>query len=471
MTKHTTLILAMALAAACSGELGSSTSLAAGGQLTLAGTSDGLVLRGTPLDATYRATYPNPDALEAMIVRLRADGRLETTCRTGESRVVCSETPFFTESVVVDGMLWIRVWDLFGTIVTEEEVGRAEEALRAEPTDDVAGDDGKAEGYHTPDFPDDGTTTTTDLPEPDDGGGSGSACPRPEEKARFCDGVNEQLVRLGVGWYTIDCAEIPDDFELELPEPDLEGAPLDRCRDAVEPIEQELEAYFEARGDGCGEVQLRNWEENTRMRMLHDGICDGSPLVLDLDGDGVQLGALDDGVAFDLLGDGTRVHTAWPSAGDGFLALDQNGNGVVDDATELFGSATGGEAFDDGFAALARLDDDGTGIIDGNDAVFDELRVWVDADQDGECTPGEMSTLAGHGIRALSLRAQRLDAGAAVDAHGNSIPLVSTYERRDGRAAALVDVWLRYRPLDAADAADAPAPSSPTPDALMCPLQ
>src|SRR5262249_3605952 len=65
-----------------------------------------------------------------------------------------------------------------------------------------------------------------------------------------------------------------------------------------------------------------------------------SPLVLDLDGNGVQTLSTGAGVHFDLRADGTPVNTGWVGAGDGLLVRDVNGNGSVDDGTELFGQAT-----------------------------------------------------------------------------------------------------------------------------------
>lgn len=79
---------------------------------------------------------------------------------------------------------------------------------------------------------------------------------------------------------------------------------------------------------------------------------------------------------FDLDGDGQRENISFAGADSGFLAIDANGNGVIDDGSELFGTKSG-----DGFADLAAYDDDGNGWIDENDAVYSKLRVWTrDAD-------------------------------------------------------------------------------------------
>ncbi|QQR69269.1 MAG: hypothetical protein IPI58_00860 [Alphaproteobacteria bacterium] len=78
-----------------------------------------------------------------------------------------------------------------------------------------------------------------------------------------------------------------------------------------------------------------------------------SPLVLDLDGDGVEVSALDQSrprVYFDLDNDGMAENLAWVTGGDGLLCRDLNGNGLIDNGNELLGSASV-----DGFAKLAAL--------------------------------------------------------------------------------------------------------------------
>jgi hypothetical protein len=170
-----------------------------------------------------------------------------------------------------------------------------------------------------------------------------------------------------------------------------------------------------------------------------------SPLILDLDGDGIALGTPETGALFDLLGDGHEVHVSWPSARDGLLALDRNGNGTIDGAAELFGNASGGHENADGFAALAKLDANGDGVIDRRDPAFAELLVWLDADGDGVSAPRELKTLADVGVRRLSLDVERVTGEAAWDAHANRIPLVSRFDRVEGGSAALVDAYLRYR--------------------------
>lgn len=74
---------------------------------------------------------------------------------------------------------------------------------------------------------------------------------------------------------------------------------------------------------------------------------------------------------FDLDGDGKKDKISYASQGSGFLALDKNGDGVINDGSELFGTKSG-----DGFKDLAEYDEDGNGWIDEGDSVFSKLKVW-----------------------------------------------------------------------------------------------
>ena len=167
-----------------------------------------------------------------------------------------------------------------------------------------------------------------------------------------------------------------------------------------------------------------------------------SPLVLDLNGDGVRTVSVAEGVQFALGADGLLRQTAWVSPGDGLLVRDLNGDGVVNDGRELFGNATqldSGVTAADGFAALRTLDSNGDGSITSADAAFPELAVWKDVDSNGLTGASELVSLKDAGIAAL-----HLDAKTSTETdNGNLLGLVSSYETTDGQQHDLVDVWLR----------------------------
>jgi len=116
------------------------------------------------------------------------------------------------------------------------------------------------------------------------------------------------------------------------------------------------------------------------------------PLVINFDGTAAQL--TDANFTFDLDADGKQDQVSFVGPSSGFLALDTNGDGVINDGGELFGTKTG-----DGFAELAAYDADHNGWIDGNDAVFDDLLVWSKDAQGNDI----LTTLGQKGVGALYL--------------------------------------------------------------------
>ena len=130
------------------------------------------------------------------------------------------------------------------------------------------------------------------------------------------------------------------------------------------------------------------------------------PLIIDLGETGIELRSLEHGVNFDLDNNGFAEKTAWIGTEDGFLALDRNGNGSIDNGGELFGDQVilkDGSKSESGFEALAELDDNGDGVIDHNDTVWNDLRVWIDANHNGISDSGELKTLNELGVVNISL--------------------------------------------------------------------
>jgi hypothetical protein len=121
------------------------------------------------------------------------------------------------------------------------------------------------------------------------------------------------------------------------------------------------------------------------------------PLVLDLDGDGIETVGINPlaPVLFDHDNDGVRTGTGWIKSDDGLLVLDRNGNGTIDGGAELFGDNTPGPAGTpaaNGFIALQGQDGNSDGQINSQDASYIQLRVWRDLNQEGP------STSSGQGV-------------------------------------------------------------------------
>ncbi|MCY4501995.1 MAG: hypothetical protein OXE57_10585, partial [Alphaproteobacteria bacterium] len=148
------------------------------------------------------------------------------------------------------------------------------------------------------------------------------------------------------------------------------------------------------------------------------------PIILDLDGDGVELVPLEESTAFfDINGDGYRERMAWAAADDGFLTYDKDSDGRIAEHDELsFVSYVEGARTD--LEGLRHFDSDGDGLLDPDDADWAMFRVWQDLDQDGESDPGELSSLDEAGIESISLTSdgiRRTVAGNTVFGEGEYV--------------------------------------------------
>jgi VCBS repeat-containing protein len=167
-----------------------------------------------------------------------------------------------------------------------------------------------------------------------------------------------------------------------------------------------------------------------------------TPLILDLNNDGVHTLAADDVVQYDLLGTGTPASVGWSSPEDGFLVFDINNDGVINDGSEMFGEATrlsSGGLASNGFEALIDLDFNLDGVLDLNDPLFSDLQIWKDANSDGITDLGELFGLAEQNIVSFDVHPQEADRLE----NGNQIKLISTYSTGDGMQHEIADVWLK----------------------------
>lgn len=138
------------------------------------------------------------------------------------------------------------------------------------------------------------------------------------------------------------------------------------------------------------EMSKEQYEELTIEFKAGDALKD--PLAVNLDGQGVRL--TDEKIEFDLDADGEVDNISFLEEGSGFLVLDKNQNGVVDDGTELFGPET-----NHGFGELKAYDADRNEWIDENDAIYYDLKIWTR----GEEGTDQLSTLEQNNIGAIYL--------------------------------------------------------------------
>lgn len=204
------------------------------------------------------------------------------------------------------------------------------------------------------------------------------------------------------------------------------------------------------------------------LQELFDDILDSfknpppSPLVLDLDGDGIELMALQgSSVHFDLGMDGFAELTGWVAPDDALLALDLDENGRIDDGSELFGDQTG---FANGFLALAAHDSNGDGVIDAQDSAFANLLLWQDANGDGVSQADELISLADAGIESISVAATSVSYQVA----GNDVLWQAGFSRSGGAAGIVVDAFFKIDPVRTV--AVLPDGFEYNPDALILPL-
>jgi hypothetical protein len=181
-----------------------------------------------------------------------------------------------------------------------------------------------------------------------------------------------------------------------------------------------------------------------------------TPLLVDFNGDGFQLTTAKKGVLFDLDADGEQELVAWTTEGsdDAWLAMDRNGNGRIDNGSELFGGRTPAHANQsepaaNGFEALKFLEWAGYGasssvaevneVIDRHDAAFGRLLLWHDANHDGLSTPDELTLAERAGIVAINADYKTLQRFRP--RKGSTIRLESTVNTVNG-TRRIVDVWL-----------------------------
>lgn len=185
---------------------------------------------------------------------------------------------------------------------------------------------------------------------------------------------------------------------------------------------------------------LLPWLEGV-LDALWDAIRAISPLTLDLDGDGIELVSLEDSnVYWDIDEDGFAEKSGWVAADDGLLVIDLNGDGVINDHSELFGTS-----INDGFTVLSAYDTNGDSVINIDDAQFADLLVWQDANQNGISEAAELYTLADLDIVSIDLNAATPH---NMYIEGHNISHVSSYTVDDGVNGAqtfdIVDVWFGF---------------------------
>jgi hypothetical protein len=168
-----------------------------------------------------------------------------------------------------------------------------------------------------------------------------------------------------------------------------------------------------------------------------------SPIVLDLNGDGITTTDKLSGAYFDHDGNGFAEQTGWINAQDSLLVRDLNNNDKIDNGGELFGSETllaNGQKAANGYLALAELDSNADKKIDAQDAAYTTLKIWQDTNGDGISTADELFNLADKGIQSIAVDYTTTE---QTDANGNITRQISTFTQTDGSTNASADIWFQ----------------------------
>lgn len=173
------------------------------------------------------------------------------------------------------------------------------------------------------------------------------------------------------------------------------------------------------------------------------------PLTLDLNGDGViDTLSLADGVNFDLNNNGFSEKTAWLASDDGFLVLDKDGNGLITEGNELFGTETlleNGEYASKGYEALIELDDNEDGKISSADSIYSDLLVWRDLNSNGISEANELLSLSDLNITEISVNYAE---NVFTDANNVQHREHSTFTYADGTTAITNTLWFEFDSRD-----------------------
>jgi Ca2+-binding RTX toxin-like protein len=162
-----------------------------------------------------------------------------------------------------------------------------------------------------------------------------------------------------------------------------------------------------------------------------------------LDGDGIETLSINAGIYFDHDGKGLAESTGWIATDDGFLVLDKNSNGKIDSGNELFGANKQlllAEPVKNGFLILAAYDNNKDGVINTDDLIYSDLRVWKDLNSNGISDDGELFTLVEAGVKSIVLS---FSEQLVTDSNDNQHLQFGQYLDITGVSHSIEDVWFK----------------------------
>lgn len=207
----------------------------------------------------------------------------------------------------------------------------------------------------------------------------------------------------------------------------------------------ELPPLLDSFSSGGSDDVIGDYEKATEAEPPRD------PLVIDLGTKGIKPSDPEKEIFFDIDNNGFSEKTAWIGSEDGFLVLDRNGDGRITNGTELFSDQiylSNGQKSKSGFETLAEFDSNGDGEIDRNDAVFSDLRVWIDKNQNGisetnttDENKKELYTLEELGIESISLKFVEPEDDEIVTENGVTRTAYSNVTFADKKTSHIIENW------------------------------
>lgn len=177
-------------------------------------------------------------------------------------------------------------------------------------------------------------------------------------------------------------------------------------------------------------------------RLVEVDLTQTFPVVLDLNGEGINVTTVDQGVMYDMNHDGIKDASAWIGEGNGLLIYDVNQDNTVTNASEFILTDHAPGAKTDLEALRIGFDSNQDNLFDQNDSAWNLFGVWQDANKDAVVDNGEYHTLAQLGIVSIHLMA---NPGSESVMNGNTVYGISSFTRSDGSVGAVADVALRYQ--------------------------
>lgn len=188
------------------------------------------------------------------------------------------------------------------------------------------------------------------------------------------------------------------------------------------------------RAETGGSQIFRDWQYELEQRMQLIREYGVAPVVLDLDGNGFDWS---NNIAFDVDSDGELELTGWVGSEDGILALDGNGNGAIDNGSEIsFTDDLQGATTD--LEGLAAYDTNADGVLSAADDRYGDFIVWRDSNQNGVSEAEELFNFADLGIVSINLNGVPNDPASVAD--GVNLLNTSEFTRADNSVGIVGDV-------------------------------